>query len=158
MAAAGSSNFDAKSFAWVAQLPAVWEAVRAFRERSLRGTTLLRGIVLKAHGETPVVVGNIECCRLNSDVLATILKIMADEGCIFVPKVYLLQGACLEFHCHAGYPEALSLGTAAYGDGWGLKRQLNFLKRKWMRKQTPRVSRLCYINPKKRRFCSFPGS
>ncbi|CAE7883920.1 unnamed protein product [Symbiodinium necroappetens] len=122
----------------MAQLPAVWEAVRAFRERSLRGMNLLRGVVLKGHGLSPVVVGNIECCRLNSDVLATILKIMADEGCIFIPKVFLLQGACLEFHRHAGYPDALSLGQAAYGDGWGLKRQLNFLKRKWMRKQTPR--------------------
>ena len=103
---------------------------------------LLRGITLKGHGLNPVVVGNMECCKLNYDVLASILKVMADEGCIFVPKVYLLQGACLEFHSHAGYPDALSLGNAAYSDGWGLKRQLNFLKRKWMRNQKPRVSRL----------------
>ena len=141
MAAAGST-FDARSFAWMAQLPSLWEGIRAFRERSLRGMNLLRGITLKGHGLNPVVVGNMQCCKLNYDVLASILKVMADEGCIFVPKVYLLQGACLEFHCHAGYPDDLSLGNAACSDGWGLKRQLNFLKRKWMRNQKPRVSRL----------------
>ncbi|CAE7304557.1 unnamed protein product [Symbiodinium necroappetens] len=137
MAAAGS-GFDARDFTWVAQLPAVWDGVRAYRERSLNGMNLLRGIVLQAYGPDPVVVGNLECCKVNSDILATILKIMGDVGCIFVPRVFLLQGACLEFHCNAGYPEALSLGGAAYSDGWGLKRMLGFLKRKWMRDQKPR--------------------
>ena len=140
MAAAGS-GFDARDFTWEAQLPAVWDGVRAYRERSLNGMNLLRGIVLQAYGPDPVVVGNLECCKVNSDILATILKIMGDVGCIFVPRVFLLQGACLEFHCNAGYPEALSLGGAAYSDGWGLKRMLGFLKRKWMRDQKPRASR-----------------
>ena len=116
MAAAGSA-FDARDFTWMAQLPGVWDRNRCFRERSLHGTNLLKGIIMKGHGDAPVVVGNLECCKLNADVLATILKIMGDVGCIFVPKVFLLQGACLEFHCNAGYPDALTLGGAAYSDG-----------------------------------------
>ena len=141
MAASGSA-FDAKSFQWVAQLPQAWESKRALRERSLEGRCLLRGLIQPGHGDREVVLGNIECCKLNSEVL---LKSMADAACIFVPKVFLLQGAMLEFHCHAGYPDAISLGVAAYSDGWGLKRMLTFVKRKWMRGQNARESRLYQV-------------
>ncbi|CAE7397433.1 unnamed protein product [Symbiodinium sp. CCMP2592] len=137
MAASGSA-FDAKGFQWVAQLPQAWESKRPLRERSLEGRCLLRGVIQPGHGNREVVKGNIECCKLNSDVLLILLRIMADDACIFVPKVFLLQGAMLEFHCHAGYPDAASLGVAAYSDGWGLKRMLTFVKRKWMRGQNAR--------------------
>ncbi|CAE7466690.1 unnamed protein product [Symbiodinium necroappetens] len=137
--AASSSDFDAKSFQWVAQLPQVWESRRPLRERSLQGRNLLRGMIVPGHGDHEVVIGSIECCKINSEVLLITLKLMADEACIFVPKVFLLQGATLEFHCHSGYPDAASLGVAAYSDGWGLKRMLTCVKRKWMRGQTPRV-------------------
>ena len=144
MAASGSA-FDAKSFQWVAQLPQAWESKRALRERSLEGRCLLRGLIQPGHGDREVVLGNIECCKLNSEVLLILLKSMADAACIFVPKVFLLQGAMLEFHCHAGYPDAISLGVAAYSDGWGLKRMLTFVKRKWMRGQNARESRLYQV-------------
>ena len=142
--AAASSSFQARDFQWVAQLPILWENNRAFRERSLNGQTLLRGISEPGHGDREVVIGNIVCCKMNNEVLKIVLKLMGDNGCIFVAKVYLLQAAALEFHSNSGYPEAASLGVVAHSDGWGLKRMLSFLKRKWMRNQTPRVSRsLC---------------
>ncbi|CAE7318475.1 unnamed protein product [Symbiodinium sp. CCMP2592] len=133
-----ASSFQARDFQWVAQLPVLWENNRAFRERSLNGQSLLRGIHQPGHGDREVVLGNIQCCKLNGEVLKVVLKLMGDEGCIFVAKVYLLHAAALEFHSNSGYPEAASLGAVAHSDGWGLKRMLSFLKRKWMRGQTPR--------------------
>ncbi|CAE7576207.1 unnamed protein product [Symbiodinium sp. CCMP2592] len=135
---AAASSFQARDFQWVAQLPVLWENNRAFRERSLNGQSLLRGIHQPGHGDREVVLGNIQCCKLNGEVLKVVLKLMGDEGCIFVAKVYLLHAAALEFHSNSGYPEAASLGAVAHSDGWGLKRMLSFLKRKWMRGQTPR--------------------
>ena len=45
----------------------------------------------------------------------------------------MLQAAAIEFHSLAGYADPDSLGSAANLDGWGLKRMLSFLKRKWKR-------------------------
>ncbi|CAE6972770.1 unnamed protein product [Symbiodinium sp. CCMP2592] len=136
--AAASSSFQARNFEWVAQLPPLWENNRFFRQRSLNGQALLRSVSQPGHGDREVVIGNIECFKMNNEVLKIVLKLMGDNGCIFVAKVYLFQAAALEFHSNSGYPEAASLGVVAYSDGWGLKRMLSFLKRKWMRKQTPR--------------------
>ena len=119
--AAASSSFQARDFQWVAQLPILWENNRAFRERSLNGQTLLRGISEPGHGDREVVVGNIVCCKMNNEVLKIVLKLMGDNGCIFVAKVYLLQAAALEFHSNSGYPEAASLGVVAHSDGWGFE-------------------------------------
>ncbi len=136
-----SSTFDPRNFQWMASLPAVLEEKRVFRARSLRERSLLQGVFLPSN-KREVVHGNLECCRLNIEALSTMLKMMADNACIFVPRVTLLQAVCLEFHSHAGFPNADTLATTAFADGWGFKRMLNFLKRKWRRNERPRESRL----------------
>ena len=136
--AASSSSFRAKDFSWLGKLPDVWDQNRHFRNRSLAGQTLTRGLFLPSRGKKEVVCGSLECCSLNSDLLRTVVRLMADHGCIFTPPVYLLQGACLEFHSNAGFPDANALGAAGDHDGWGIRKMLTFLRRKWSKTEMPR--------------------
>ncbi|CAE7828819.1 unnamed protein product [Symbiodinium sp. CCMP2592] len=123
---------------WVDELPEKWEMIRAFRRRSQEGRSLARGLHQPGHGDNEVVTASLDCAKLNSELLLITLKLMADHACIFVPPVYLLQGACLEFHSNCGFPDASALAVAGSSDGWAIKRLLNVLKRKWNRPETPR--------------------
>ena len=138
--AASSSQFDARNFKWLAQLPRAWDQRRELRERSINGQNLLRGLRQPGHGSLEVVAGTLDCCKLNVEAIGAVLKLMADNACIFVPKVFMLQAAAIEFHGLAGYADPDSLGAAASSDGWGLKRMLSFLKRKWRRSEKCRAS------------------
>ncbi|CAE7198036.1 unnamed protein product [Symbiodinium sp. CCMP2592] len=133
-----TSTFDARDMSWVDQLPDKLDALKAFRRRSQEGKSLARGLHQPGHGDKEVVLPTLDCCKMNSELLAIPLKLMADNACIFVPPVYLLQGACLEFHSEAGFPDAAALQVAGNSDGWAMKRLLNVLKRKWNRPETPR--------------------
>ena len=137
---ASTSNFDARDMKWVDELPDKWEMIRAFRRRSQEGKSLARGLHQPGHGDNEVVTPSLDCAKINSELLAITLKVMADHACIFVPPVYLLQGACLEFHSNCGFPDASALAVAGNSDGWAIKRLLNVLKRKWNRPETPRES------------------
>ena len=143
--AGSSSSFDARNFRWLAQLPKAWDQRRELRERSINGQNILRGLRQPGHGALDVISGSLECCRLNLEALGAVLKLMGDNGCIFVPKVFMLQAAAIEFHSLAGYADPDSLGCAANSDGWGLKRMLSFLKRKWKRGEKCRAPRLTNI-------------
>ena len=140
-AMASSSTFDARCFRWMEKVPEALECRRELRDRSLNGHNLLRGIRQPGHGTAEVVQGSLDCCRLNHVALGVLLKVMADNACIFIPKVFILQGAMLEFHSNSGYPDPDTLGAAANSDGWGLKRMLSFLRRKWKRQEKSRESR-----------------
>ena len=151
MAGASSSGFKAKDFSWMTELPQLWDATWHFRNRSLMGQNLTRGLFLPGRsGE--VVVGSLECCGLNHDLLRPVVKLMGDRGCIFTPPVHLLQAAALEFHSACGFPDADALRLVGYDDGWGLKKMLTFLRRKWSKDENPReallnssVSSLCNV-------------
>ncbi|CAE7320325.1 unnamed protein product [Symbiodinium sp. CCMP2592] len=106
---ASNSNFDARDMKWVDELPEKWEMIRAFRRRSQEGRSLARGLHQPGHGDNEVVTASLDCAKLNSELLLITLKLMADHACIFVPPVYLLQGACLEFHSNCGFPDASAL-------------------------------------------------
>ena len=106
------------------------------------GQNLTRGIFLPGNAKKEVVYGSLECCSLNHDLLRSVLKLMGDHGCIFTPPVYLFQGAALEFHSTAGFPNPHALATAGYDDGWGIKKMLSFIRRKWAKPEMPRESLL----------------
>ena len=81
-----------RRFEWVALLPDVLEELREFRLRAVEGRSLTSGVILPQFGRQEVVLGTLDCCKLNAALLKPLLKIMADHGCIFTPPLYLLQG------------------------------------------------------------------
>ena len=136
--AGASSSFNPKSFEWLVEVPIHWEQRRHFRARSLRGRSLLQGVFLPSDAKKEVIVSSLECCQLNAEVLSTVLRLMGDNACIFVPPMPLLSAVTLEFHSHSGFPCADSLASTAYSDSKGLKRMLSLLRRKWRREEYPR--------------------
>ena len=137
--AAALEHLNPRSFDWVAELPQAWEGVRELRLRVVDGRSLTSGVLLPQFCRQEAVLGTMECCKLNASLLQVTLQVMADHGCIFTPPLHLLQGAALEFMARNGYPSPDDLPGKSSADGWGMKRMMGCLKRKFMRRETPRA-------------------
>ncbi|CAJ1397021.1 unnamed protein product [Effrenium voratum] len=122
---------------WLPSLPALWESQRALRQRSISGKPLVTGIMSRRHG-VEVCVGSMACVKLNHEVLKPITSAMAESACLQTPGLELLFHEVLAFHVSAGYPDEKQMAAVAHADAWGLKRMLNFLRRKWYKEETPR--------------------
>lgn len=133
---------------WLPSLPALWESQRALRQRSISGKPLVTGIMSRRHG-VEVCVGSMACVKLNHEVLKPITSAMAESACLQTPGLELLFHEVLAFHVSAGYPDEKQMAAVAHADAWGLKRMLNFLRRKWYKEETPRVPQWHFDSPVK---------
>ena len=127
-------------FSFMADVPVLWEDIRELRVRTMEGKPLLVGVLVPQLGRKPVVVGTLECVKLNAKVLGVILKLMEEKACLSNPPLYLLQGALLEFQGRNGFPSPDDMAGIAIQDSWGLKRMLSFLRRKFAKTETPRAA------------------
>ena len=124
---------------WIGQVPSSWEDHRQFRTACMEGRSLTVGVFLKEFGDQEVVLGTLACCKLNVKLLRALLDCMATTPCIFNPPLHVLQAALLEFYALNHFPDPDDLAAKAHKDGWGLKRMLSFLRRKFTRTEMPRV-------------------
>ena len=130
----------AMDFEWMRDVPSAWEDNRQLRWRSIEGKGLAAGVMLPRFGKQEVILGTLDCCKLNAKLLRILLDRMAKTACIFNPPLHILQAACMEFHADNGFPDPNGLASKVGVDGWGLKRMLSFLRRKFSKPEMPRVT------------------
>ena len=106
---------------WLESLPGLIDQRRQFRRRSSEGCNLARGIPNHKVKKSEVVLANLQCVKLNVELLKIITSTMATVGCVLTPPVDELTVVLIEFHTNAGYNNPDGLATAAHSDAWELK-------------------------------------
>ena len=121
-------NFDA--------LASKWEATIGLRRLAAAG----KGLVVPTAVGLAGCLGSIKDCRENYDCLKCVLQIMAAAGSVDTPPVEILGVSTREFFELAHYPIENDIPAIGHRDAWSIKRNLTFLKRKWVRQEYPKDS------------------
>lgn len=116
-------------------VPDAWENTPCLRRRVVKGKRLM----LSTTPEISQVLGNVKNLAANNEVLKPVLACMVKCGVVKTPSVEVLAPLVLDLFGNAGYPNTAAAEDMAHQEAWGIKRCLNFARRKWSRPGGPEI-------------------